>query len=214
VRVTLRLAIAVGISAACAPPVDGPRERQRAIDREDGARLAAQLARLPGVAAAEVALHHAMRDPLAVAPPEPATLSVVIGIDERSDVAGIDERSDVAGIDERSDVAGIDERSDVAGIDERSDVAGIDDRAAPDAIRDAAMRLARAAVPELAGAPVIEIHRAAHRATLAKVGPFRVEASSRAALQAVLALGCVTIAGLAGALAVRARRHRRGNSAQ
>jgi len=94
-----------------------------------------------------------------------------------------------------------------------------DDRADPAAIRAAAIRLAHAALPELAGAaPLpIEINAAVHRATLAKVGPFWVEASSRASLRAALAIACLVIAGLAVTLAAythRARRHRLGNSAQ
>lgn len=167
-------AIAVVIATGCAPPVDGPLERQRAIDRDDGDRLAAQLVQLPGVVAANVVLHHAMRDPLAVAPATAATFGAVIATD---------------------------------------------DQAAPDAIRAATIRLAHAVVPELAGiaALPIEINATVHRATLAQVGPFWVTASSRTPLRAVLALGCVAIAGLAGTLAFsarRARRHRLGNSAQ
>ena len=163
-------AIALAISLGCAPAVDGPIDHQRAIDRDDGDRLAAQLARLPGVAAASVVLHHARRDPLGATAPAAAMLSAVIGID---------------------------------------------DRAAPDAIRAAAVRLARATLPELPPSELaIEITAAVHRPTLAKVGPFTVEDSSSAALKAALALGCLAIAGLAGALALGARRHRLGSSAQ
>jgi hypothetical protein len=161
------VAIAVAISAGCAPAIDGPVERQRAIDRDDGVRLAAQLAHLPGVVTADVVLQRAIRDPLAMTPPAPAALRAVIAID---------------------------------------------DPAAREAIGAATERLARAAVPELT-APVIEIHAAAPRATIARVGPFSVEASSRAPLKAVLAGGCLAIAGLAGALARGAWRHR-GNSTQ
>jgi hypothetical protein len=164
-------AIAMMLAAGCAPPIDGPLEHQRAIDREDGDRLAAQLARLPGVVTASVVLHHALRDPLATTPPAGATFGAVITTD---------------------------------------------DRAAPDAIRAAAIRLAHAVVPELAGraALPIEILPAVHRATLARVGPFWVEPSSSTPLKAALAAGCLAIAGLAGALALGARRHRLGNSAQ
>jgi len=97
-----------------------------------------------------------------------------------------------------------------------SAVIAIDDGADPSAIRAATVRLAHAALPELAtGAPpAIEIHPSIHRATLARVGPFSVDASSRVPLKAVLALACLAIAGLAGALARNARRHRLGNSAQ
>ncbi|HEU4731265.1 MAG TPA: hypothetical protein VFT22_25400 [Kofleriaceae bacterium] len=167
------IAAALAISAGCAPVVDGPIERQRAIDRDDGDRLAAQLAQLPGVVTASVVLHHAARDPLAAAPPSAATFTAVIATDDAADRG---------------------------------------------AIRDATLRLARAVVPELLpAAPVVEIHAAVHRPTLARVGPFWVEASSRGPLRAALALGCIAIAALAGGLALRAlgrRGHRRGNSAQ
>ena len=165
------IALAVAIASGCAPPIDGPIEHQRAIDRDDGDRLAAQLALLPGVVGASVVLHHATRDPLAVTPPAAATFGAVITTD---------------------------------------------DAAEPGAIRAATLRLARAALPELAGTAAlpIEINATVHRPTLARVGPFWVEQASRGPLRTVLALGCLTIAGLAGTLAWRARRHRRGNSAQ
>lgn len=167
----MAMAMAIAIWGGCAPAIDGPVEHQRAIDRDDGDRLAAQLAQLPGVVAASVVLHHAMRDPLAVAPPAAATFSAVITVDDQADAG---------------------------------------------AIRGATARLARAAVPELAttAALAIEINAKVHRPTLAKVGPFWVEESSRTPLRTALALGCVAIAGLAGTLALQARRHRRGNSAQ
>ena len=79
------IALAVAISAACAPPVDGPIDHQRAIDRDDGDRLAAQLAQLPGVVTASVVLHHALRDPLAVVAPRPTTFTAVLGVDDRAD---------------------------------------------------------------------------------------------------------------------------------
>jgi hypothetical protein len=160
-----------GASAGCAPALDGPIEHQRAIDRDDGDRLAAQLAQLPGVVTASVVLHHATRDPLAVAPPSPPVFVAVITTD---------------------------------------------DQAAPGAIRGAATRIAHAALPELpAGALLpIEINAAVHRATLARVGPFWVDAASRTPLRAALAIGCLAIAGLAGTIALRSRGHRRGNSAQ
>jgi hypothetical protein len=184
-RGSLRAGLAIAVAAAvatvaaagCAPQLDGPLERQRAVDRDDADRLAAQLAALPGAVAANVVLHHAFRDPLAAAPPIPATFAAVITVDDRAD---------------------------------------------RDAIRAAATRLARAAVPELAAAaapapaiePVIVIDPAVHRPVLARVGPFSVEDGSRAPLKLALALGCATIAALAAALALRAGRHRRGNSAQ
>jgi hypothetical protein len=157
----------MAIPAGCAPLIDGPIERQRAADREDADRLAVQLAQLPGVVGATVVLHHAVRDPLAVAPPAAATFSAVIATD---------------------------------------------DQAAPDALRAATARLAHAAVPELpAGALAIELNITVRRPVLVQLGPFWVEQSSRTPLKAVLALGCLAIAGLAGTLA---RRHRLGNSAQ
>jgi len=163
--------LAMAIPAGCAPPIDGPIEHQRAIDREDGDRLAAQLAQLPGVVGANVVLHHAMRDPLAVTPPAAATFSAVLATD---------------------------------------------DQAAPDALRAATARLAHAALPELpaAAALPIEINVAVRRPALAKLGPFWVEQAARTPLKAALALGCLAIAGLAGTLALRARRHRLGSSAQ
>lgn len=85
---SLAIAIAVAISA-CAPTLDGPVDHQRALDRDDGDRLAAQLAQLPGVATAAVVLHRAMRDPLGVAAPSPAMFTAVIGVDDRADAAAI-----------------------------------------------------------------------------------------------------------------------------
>src|SRR5262249_7255032 len=77
------VAIAAAISS-CAPVIDGPVEHQRAIDRDDGDRLAAQLAQLPGVVGASVVLHHAMRDPLAQVAPTQASLAAVITIDDQA----------------------------------------------------------------------------------------------------------------------------------
>jgi type III secretory pathway lipoprotein EscJ len=163
-------AIAVAISTGCAPMIDGPIEHQRAIDRDDGDRLAAQLAQLPGVVAASVVLHHATRDPLAFAPPAPATLSAVLTVD---------------------------------------------DQAAPAALRSQTARLAHAQLPELApDAFAIEVNATVHRPVVARVGPFSVEASSRVPLKLALTAGCLAIAGLAGALAAGARRHRLGSNAQ
>lgn len=67
------VAIALAV-AACAPAVDGPVERQRAIDRDDADRLAAQLTALPGALSASVTLHRAVRDPLA------GTASPAVGV--------------------------------------------------------------------------------------------------------------------------------------
>jgi hypothetical protein len=174
----LALAISLGILGwlGCAPVVDGPIERQRAIDRDDGDRLSAQLARLPGVAAASVVLRRAIRDPLGAAPASRPMLTAVLTI-ERS--------------------------------------GPLDDAAEPEAIRAAATRLARAALPELPPAELaIEIAAVVHRPIVAKLGPFSVEQSSLPALRATLALAFASIAGLGGALALRAWRHRLGRSAQ
>jgi hypothetical protein len=95
VQISLRgVAIALAIAAvACAPAVDGPAERQRALDREDGARIAAQLAMLPGVVRAEAQLRRAPRDPLAAGRARPAAApaaaSIVIVTDDRADRAAI-----------------------------------------------------------------------------------------------------------------------------
>ena len=168
-RGLLAVTISLG-TLGCAPVIDGPIDRQRAIDRDDGDRLAAQIARLPGVAAASVVLHRAMRDPLGAAPPVAPMLVAVITVDDRSD---------------------------------------------PEAIRAAATRVSRATLPELPPSDLaIEIAATVHRPIVARVGPFSVEESSRDALRATLALGCTAIAGLAAGLALRARRHRLGSSAQ
>jgi hypothetical protein len=164
------LGLAILSCGACAPTVDGPIEHQRAIDREDSARLSGQLARLPGVVAADAVLHHATRDPLAVAAPRPATFTAVITVDDKADA---------------------------------------------EVIRAATTRLARATLPGLPEAALpIEIHAVVHRPVVASVGPFSVEESSRGPLKATLAVGCLAIAGLAALIALGARRHRLGNSAQ
>jgi len=94
-------------------------------------------------------------------------------------------------------------------------VIAVDDKADPDQLRAATTRLARATVPELPGAALpIEINAVVRRPVIAKVGPFSVEASSRTPLKITLALGCLAIAALAAAIALAARRHRLGNSAQ
>jgi hypothetical protein len=90
------LALALAL-AACAPVVEGPAERQRALDREDGVRLAAQLAALPGVVRAEAVVRRAVRDPLAgraapadrAAPTAGAAASLAIVVDDRADRAAI-----------------------------------------------------------------------------------------------------------------------------
>ena len=86
----MRGAILVTLLTACAPVVDGPVERQAAIDRADGARLTAQLGALPGVVRAEVILRRPVRDPLALAPPPPPASSIVLIVDDRADRPRLD----------------------------------------------------------------------------------------------------------------------------
>ena len=153
-RLATALALALPLAAlgpACAPAVDGPAERQRALDREDGARLAAQLAALPGVVRAEAVIRRPARDPLAPAPAAPAAASLAILIDDRADRA---------------------------------------------AITSAAHTLSRAIAPEAAPAIVVEVGEV--RPSLARVGPFTVEAASQAPLRAALAAALAVIAALAG----------------
>jgi type III secretory pathway lipoprotein EscJ len=77
--------------AACAPAIDGPVERQRAADRDDGDRLSTQLATLPGVVSAKATLHHPAHDPLvAAAPVDPAAASVAIVVDDKADRTAIE----------------------------------------------------------------------------------------------------------------------------
>lgn len=160
------------MTLACAPRVDGPADQQRAHDRIDETRLAAQVGALPGVVKSEVVLRRALKDPLATAPPVPGMLSLVIVVDDRADRA---------------------------------------------AITAHATQLAQAIAPDTRPAIVVDV--GATRATLAKVGPFAVEAASQKPLKATLAIAFATIAALAGAIArerYRAirRYRRRGNSAQ
>ena len=90
----MRLALALVAGVACAPQIDGPVERQRAIDRDDGARLAAQLAQLPGAVRAEVTLHRPIVDPLTEVA-TPASAAVLVVIDDKADTRAI-ERSALA----------------------------------------------------------------------------------------------------------------------
>jgi len=160
----LLVGLGVGLGLGCAPAVDGPVERQRAADRLDGAQLTAQLAALPGVVRAEVALHRPAVDPLATTPAARASASLVLVVDDRADRA---------------------------------------------ALTAHARTLARATAPGVEPAIIVEV--GAIRPTLARVGPFTVEARSQAALKATLAVALALIAGLAGWLAYA---QRRGNSAQ
>lgn len=79
---------------ACAPQIDGPLERQRARDREDSARLAAQLAQLPGAVRAEVTLHRPARDPLTDLA-TPGSAAVLVVVDDKADHRAI-QRSAIA----------------------------------------------------------------------------------------------------------------------
>lgn len=81
--------VALVAMCACAPTVDGPVERQRAIDREDAAHVGGQLAQLPGAVAVTVTVHRPARDPLASAAPSQATAAALIVIDDKADRAAI-----------------------------------------------------------------------------------------------------------------------------
>jgi type III secretory pathway lipoprotein EscJ len=72
---------------ACAPVVDGPADKQRAIDRGEGEAIARQLAALPGVVRSEVIVNRPVRDPLSVAPAAKPSSSVVLIVDDRADRA-------------------------------------------------------------------------------------------------------------------------------
>jgi len=78
----------MALALACAPPVDGPVEQQRAVDRDDGDRLAAQLAQLPGAVRADVTLHRAVRDPLD-GRDVPASAAVLVVVDDKADRSAI-----------------------------------------------------------------------------------------------------------------------------
>ena len=73
---------------ACAPQIDGTDERQRAIDRSDSTKLAAQLAQLPGAVRAEVTLHRAVVDPLTETA-TPASAAVLVVVDDKADRTAI-----------------------------------------------------------------------------------------------------------------------------
>jgi hypothetical protein len=81
----------------------------------------------------------------------------------------------------------------------------VDDRADRTAVTRAATELTHATAPEIP-APVILVEVGAIRPSLAKVGPFTVEAASRGPLRAALALALLLVAGLAGWIALRERR--------
>lgn len=81
----------------------------------------------------------------------------------------------------------------------------VDDATDVAATTTAATTLVRAAAPEVS-APAIVVLVGAHRAQLAKVGPFVVDKGSAAALKASLAVGLIVIAALAGWIALHVRR--------
>jgi len=83
----------------------------------------------------------------------------------------------------------------------------VDDQADRAMTSEAARRLARAVAPALEPTLVVEV--GAIRPTLATVGPFTVEATSRGPLRAVLGSVLAVIAGLAGWIAYRERRRSR-----
>jgi len=89
----VRLGIVL-VLVACAPQIDGPLERQRAIDRDDSGRLATQLAQLPGAVRADVTLHRPAFDPLTSAA-TPASAAVLVVVDDGADRTAI-KRSAIA----------------------------------------------------------------------------------------------------------------------
>jgi len=93
VDVVARWLIVVSFVAGCAPAIDGPAEHQRSIDRADGDRLGTQVAALPGVARAEVALRRPIADPLATAAPPPPGLSIVVIVDDHADRGAVERQT-------------------------------------------------------------------------------------------------------------------------
>jgi hypothetical protein len=87
------VAVACGV-LACAPAIDGPVERQRAVDRDDAVRLAAQLAQLPGAVRAEATLRRPAVDPLTNASTPPSA-AVLVVVDDKADRRAI-QRSAIA----------------------------------------------------------------------------------------------------------------------
>jgi type III secretory pathway lipoprotein EscJ len=90
----VRAALVLLALAACAPTIDGPIERQRALDRDDSARLAKQLAQLPGAVRAEVTLHRPAIEPLSDAA-VPGSAAVLVVVDDAADRRAI-QRSAIA----------------------------------------------------------------------------------------------------------------------
>jgi type III secretory pathway lipoprotein EscJ len=84
----VRLALVLVAAVACAPPIDGPVERQRTTDRDDGARLATQLAQLPGAVKAEVTLRRPTVDPLTEVA-TPGSVAVLVVVDDKADRSAV-----------------------------------------------------------------------------------------------------------------------------
>lgn len=157
-RAALVIAALVACAPSCAPSIDGPIERQRTIDREDGERLAAQLAQLPGAVRASVTLRRPIVDPLTeVATPGSAAILIVV-----------------------------------------------DDKADRRAIETSALALVRGTAPEI-DEPAIAIALGAVRPELATVGPFTVEARSKARVVLGFASTLALVVMLAGYIAWRER---------
>jgi type III secretory pathway lipoprotein EscJ len=157
----MRAAIVAALLTACAPVVDGPVEKQAAVDHADEMRLTTQLVALPGVAHAEVVLRRPARDPLSTATPAPIAASIVLVVDDKADRAKLE---------------------------------------------TSARALTRTFAPEVDPTIVVEV--GVHRADLAQVGPFTVEASSKPGLKATLAIALTLIAVLAAYIAWTTRRPR------
>jgi type III secretory pathway lipoprotein EscJ len=81
----------------------------------------------------------------------------------------------------------------------------VDDATDRAATTTAATTLVKATVPEV-NAPAVVVLVGAHRAELAKVGPFVVDKDSAGALKAALAIALVVIVALAGWIAMRERK--------
>jgi type III secretory pathway lipoprotein EscJ len=74
--------------AACAPTVATPVEHQAALDREESARIAAQLAALPGAQSAQVTLHRPTIDPF-TQHATPGAAAVAIAAEPSADRAAL-----------------------------------------------------------------------------------------------------------------------------
>jgi type III secretory pathway lipoprotein EscJ len=77
------------VVVACAPPVDGPAERARTADAQDGAALERALAALPGATSAHAVLHRGFHDPLA-GTDAPASAAVLVVVDDRANVSDVE----------------------------------------------------------------------------------------------------------------------------